>query len=120
MATSRRELIESCARRGVHSARYDGEVIEIDDALAHRIELESTLDIAPGVDDISEAAPCRVRFKRYREPRPLADPEIVLVGFARRSAEMCEVRAGCAIDVLACLEPLERAGVVGRTWRADA
>lgn len=116
VAVSRRDVIELCARRGVRRVRYDGEVIAIDDALAHRVELESTLGIAPGVDEICEADPPRVRFKRYREPRALAPDEAVLIEFARRGTAIAELRACCPGDALGCLEPLERAGVVERTW----
>ncbi|HEX3763072.1 MAG TPA: hypothetical protein VHW23_30455 [Kofleriaceae bacterium] len=119
IATSRSEVIETCGRRGVRRARYSGEIIEIDDAVARRIELETTLVIAPGVDEISAGEPPRVRFKRYREPRVLARGEAILVEFASRSTPMVEIHARCSTDVLACLEPLERGGVVRRTWSAD-
>ncbi len=116
MAVSRSELIEHCVRRGVRRARYEGELIEINDALSRRVELESTLQLAPGVDDISTEVPPRVHFKRYREPRMLRPEEAVLVHFARRGALMDQVLSQCPIDALACLEPLEHAGIVHRVW----
>jgi tetratricopeptide (TPR) repeat protein len=116
MAVSRTELIETCARRGVRRACFEAERLEIDDALARQIERESTLQIAPGVDEISSEEPPRARFKRYREPRILGPDEAVLVRLASRRAPMGRVFSECPADAIACLERLERAGVVRRVW----